>query len=172
MNQLSNSSAMPFPFMGTNLWSVNAHELDRDRRYVVKSLLMSGQVSILCGAPNTGKSAVIAAVAAHVAKGRDFAGYRTHRAAVLYVAAEDPNGIADRAYPYLNAGMTTASPFSIYPLPINLCSHEETERFVGDSIAYQTAAKCDRLLVVIDTLNLCIGDPRCIGSPARAVQRL
>tara|TARA_R110002110_G_scaffold325779_1_gene537655 strand:+ start:1398 stop:2495 length:1098 start_codon:yes stop_codon:yes gene_type:complete len=144
--------------MGENLLSVNGHQLNRDRRYVVKGLLMAGQVSMLCGAPNTGKSAVIAAVAAHIAKGRDFAGYRTCRAAVLYVAAEDPNGIADRAHPYLNAGMTAASPFNIFPLPINLCSDVKIDQFVDELIAYQRTANCDRLLAVFDTLNLCIGD--------------
>ncbi|QQA44512.1 AAA family ATPase [Pelagovum pacificum] len=149
---------MPTVFMGESLLSVNGHQLNRDRRYVVKGLLMAGQVSMLCGAPNTGKSAVIAAVAAHVAKGRDFAGYRTCRAAVLYVAAEDPNGIADRAHPYLNAGLNAASPFNIFPLPINLCSDRQIDHFVGELIAYQTAANCDRLLTVIDTLNLCIGE--------------
>ncbi len=156
--QIDTSASVVFPFMGTDLWSVNAHLLNRDRRYVVKGLLMAGQVSMLCGAPNTGKSAVIAAVAAHVAKGRDFAGYRTGRAAVLYVAAEDPTGIADRAYPYMNVGVVAASPFNIYPLPINLCSDTATDGFIRGSIAYQTSAKCDRLLIVVDTLNLCIGE--------------
>ena len=158
LHQTLNSPFTPTIFMGENLLSVNGHQLNRDRRYVVKGLLMAGQVSMLCGAPNTGKSAVIAAVAAHIAKGRDFAGYRTCRAAVLYVAAEDPNGIADRAHPYLNAGMTAASPFNIFPLPINLCSDVKIDQFVDELIAYQRTANCDRLLAVFDTLNLCIGD--------------
>ena len=157
-HQMLNSTCMPTVFMGEGLLSVNGHQLNRDRRYIVKGLLMAGQVSMLCGAPNTGKSAVIAAVAAHVAKGRDFAGYRTCRAAVLYVAAEDANGIADRAHPYLNAGMTTASPFNIFPLPINLSSDIQVDQFIDELIAYQKASECDRLLVVIDTLNLCIGE--------------
>lgn len=156
--QPSISTYQPIDFMGTPLWSVNDHELNRDRRYVVKNLLLAGQVSMLCGAPNTGKSAVIAAVAAHVAKGRDFAGHRTNRSAVLYVAAEDPHGISDRAYPYMNSGLQAACPFNIYPLPINLCSDDIIKNFIKGCFYYQRASQCDRLLIVIDTLNLCIGE--------------
>lgn len=148
----------PVQFMGKDLMCVNTHEINRDRAYVVKNLLLAGQVSILCGPPNTGKSAVIAAAASHVSMGRDFAGHKACRAAVLYVAAEDPNGIADRAYPYLAAGVTTASPFHIHPHAINLCSHDDVGYFIQQAVIYQSNSGCDRLLAVFDTLNLCIGE--------------
>lgn len=145
-------------FMGKDLMCVNTHEINRDRAYVVKNLLLAGQVSILCGPPNTGKSAVIAAAASHVSMGRDFAGHKACRAAVLYVAAEDPNGIADRAYPYLKAGVTAASPFHIHPHAINLCSSQDVGHFIQQAMIYQSNSGCERLLAVFDTLNLCIGE--------------
>lgn len=157
-NQNTVQTVSPLSFMGKDLRCVNTHEINRDRAYIVKNLLLAGQVSILCGAPNTGKSAVIAAAASHIAMGRDFAGHKASRAAVLYIAAEDPDGIADRAYPYLRAGVSAASPFHIYPHPINLCVANDVRSFIEEAAAYQTATACERLFIVIDTLNLCIGD--------------
>lgn len=157
-NQDINSGIKPLAFMGKDLLCVNSHEINRDRSYIVKNLLLAGQVSILCGAPNTGKSAVIAAAASHIAMGRDFAGHKASRAAVLYIAAEDPDGIADRAYPFLRGGASAASPFHIHPHAVNLCSTQEVEHFIEESVVYKHAAGCDKLLVVIDTLNLCVGD--------------
>lgn len=83
--------------LGRPLMSANAFQIDANRPYVVKHLLLARQVSMLCGAPNTGKSAVLACISAHVAMGRDFAEHRVRRAVVVYVAAEDPNGIGERA---------------------------------------------------------------------------
>ena len=157
-NPSTNLTSKPLLFMGKDLRCVNTHEINRNRTYIVKNLLLAGQVSILCGAPNTGKSAVMAAAASHIAMGRDFAGHRAARAAVLYIAAEDPDGIADRAYPYLRAGVSAASPFHIHPHPINLCAAQEVGYFIEEAVAYQDATGCDRLFVVVDTLNLCIGD--------------
>lgn len=145
-------------FMGKPLLCANDHEIDRNRRYIVKDLLLAGQVSMLCGAPNLGKSAVSAAAMSHIAMGRDFAGKRVQRAAVLYVAAEDPKGIADRAYPYMSAGRATASPFHIHETPINLCSTDEVNVFIDNALRYLVATGCENLIIVIDTLNLCIGD--------------
>lgn len=57
--------------------------------------MISRQLGKLCDASNTKRPAVTAAVAAHVAKGCDFAVYWVCRVAVCSVPAEDPNGTAD-----------------------------------------------------------------------------
>jgi hypothetical protein len=176
-NHITTVKHKPLLFMGKDLRCVNTHEINRNRAYIVKNLLLAGQVSILCGAPNTGKSAVIAAAASHIAMGRDFAGHRASRAGVLYIAAEDPDGIADRAYPYLRAGIRAASPFHIHPHPVNLCAAHEVAYFIEEAAAYQTATGCDGLFIVIDTLNLCIGDgdensARDMGQAMGSAQRI
>lgn len=87
------SSATALTFCGHPLICANTHQINRNRRYVVKNLLLAGQVSMLCGAPNTGKSAIIAATCGHIAMGRNFGGQKVARAAVLYVAAEDSEAV-------------------------------------------------------------------------------
>jgi hypothetical protein len=156
--QITTPKTTPVSFMGKDMQCVNTHEINRDRAYIVKNLLLAGQVSILCGAPNTGKSAVMAAAASHIAMGHDFAGHKASRAAVLYVAAEDGGGIADRAYPYIRDGVSAASPFYIHSHAVNLCATHEVSYFIEAAAAYQTTINCDRLFIVFDTLNLCIGD--------------
>ena len=58
------------------------------KEWMVKDLLGSGELSIVYGAPGSGKSVVVADMAAHVAAGRDWQGQRVRQGGVLYIAAE------------------------------------------------------------------------------------
>jgi RecA-family ATPase len=145
-------------FLGRPLISAPDYIVPLDRPYVIKGLLLTGQVSMLAGPPNIGKSSVISCLAANVALGRNIGPWRVKRSLVLYVAAEDPEGIAERT-----AGHWMEAPGDISHFYILGCSADLTDAAVMAEFKRHTAqlkAKtgADQLLIVFDTLNLCIGD--------------
>lgn len=165
--------------LGRQLVSANSFQIDTHRPYIVKNLLLGRQVSMLCGSPNTGKSAVISCIASHVAMGRDFAGYKAQRAGVVYVAAEDPNGIGERAFPYMTAASQSTAPFYILGRSLDLSNPNEVNKFIGDMMNLLAGTGLEHLLIILDTMNLCIGDGdensardmgRAIGSAQRIAQ--
>lgn len=58
------------------------------KHWLIRDMLGAGELSFIYGAPGSGKSVVVADMAAHVAAGLDWRGKRVARGAVLYVAAE------------------------------------------------------------------------------------
>jgi hypothetical protein len=63
---------------------------------VVEELLVRGTLSLVSAQPNTGKSALILDLAAHVARGEAWRGLEVEQGGVLYVAAESPESIRAR----------------------------------------------------------------------------
>lgn len=156
----SQSLAPPEPglFLGQRLLSAPAFKINLNRNYLAKGLLLASQVSILVGPPNTGKSSVVACLAASISMGRAVGETRVKRAAVLYVAAEDPNGIAERAYGYFQTEPTNLAHFYIHGFPVNLADEAEMKAFCGEARRLRREVDVANLLIVFDTLNLCIGD--------------
>src|SRR5690606_8098303 len=64
--------------------------------YVVKDILAPGNVACLYGAPGAGNSMLGPYVAYMVALGERVFDKRTRKGKVLYIAAEDPSGLARR----------------------------------------------------------------------------
>lgn len=169
----------PGNFLGKPLISAATFTIDLDRPYLVKNLLLGSQVSLLVGPPNIGKSSVIACLAASISMGRALGETRVKRSTVLYVAAEDPNGIAERAYGYFQAQPSDLAHFYIHAWPVNLADDEEMRNFLTHGLRLRDATNADRMLIVFDTLNLCIGDgdensardmSRVIGNAQRLAQ--
>lgn len=148
----------PGLILGKPLLSATTFQVGLNREYLVKGLLLSSQVSILVGPPNTGKSSVVACLAASIAMGRAVGEARVKRGAVLYVAAEDPNGIAERAYGFFQTEPTDLAHFYIHGWPVNLSEEAEMAAFCIDARRFHRELGAERLLIVFDTLNLCIGD--------------
>lgn len=126
--------------------------------FVVKNLFRPGEVAMLAGAPGLGKSTIAASIAAHAAQGRNLADLPVRNAVVIYYAAEDPHGVLCRAYPYMRDPAWAHAPFYVVHGAPNLLdpeTPEEVARFVSDK---QKEHKCDQALVIIDTLNLSIGE--------------
>lgn len=148
----------PVLFLGKPLVSAATFKIDLNRQYLAKGLLLAGQVSVLVGSPNTGKTSVIACLAASVAQGIPVGDIRVNRAVVIYVAAEDPNGIAERAYGYFQSEQTEPAHFYIYGWPINMADEEEMKEFCNEARNMRQNLSAEGMLIVFDTLNLCIGD--------------
>lgn len=145
-------------FLGKPLLSASTFTVDLNRPYLVKNLLLEAQVGLLVGPPNIGKSSVVACLAASVSTGRALGQMRVKRAAVLYVAAEDPNGIAERAFGFFQSHAADIADFDIYGWPVDLSDDKAMKAFCSAAQRFRRERNADRLLIIFDTLNLCIGD--------------
>lgn len=144
--------------LGQETVSANTHKPNPDPNYIVQRFLFPGEVSMFAGPSNLGKSAVVASIAAHVAMGRDICGMRVSRAAILYVAAEAAKGVLKRAFPFLCQKSGRAAAFEVLDMPVDLSDSKLIEKFSSDALAFKEYHGCDDLVVVFDTLNLCMGD--------------
>lgn len=145
-------------FHGKPLVSAANSPLELNIPYVVKGLLYAEEISLLVGPPNIGKSSVVASIAASVSTGRALGEMRVKRAAVLYVAAEDPRGIRARAYGFFKTHAADIAHFDIYGWPVDLSNAQQMGKFTDAAKKYAEARTAERMLIVFDTLNLCIGD--------------
>ncbi|SLN42363.1 hypothetical protein PSA7680_02116 [Pseudoruegeria aquimaris] len=162
MNQYSYFKTPPAEFppriLGCETISANAFQPDPDPDYIVQRFLFPGEVSMFAGPSNLGKSAIVASIAAHVAMGRDFCGMRVSRAAILYVAAEAAKGVLKRAYPFLSQRSAKAAAFAVLDMAVDLSNQQEVQRFATDAANFRDYHGCENLMIVFDTLNLCMGD--------------
>ncbi|WP_170593068.1 AAA family ATPase [Ruegeria arenilitoris] len=156
--QTTTASQQPPQILGCTTISANNHAPDPDPAYIVQHLLFPGQVSMFAGPSNLGKSAIIASVCAHVAMGRDFCGMRVSRGAILYIAAEAPKGVLNRAFPYLSQKAAQTAPFEVLDQPVDLSNDQLVGQLAKDALAFRDHHGCDNLMIVFDTLNLCLGD--------------
>lgn len=130
-----------------------------NRPYLVKGLLLPKQISVLAAPPNTGKSCIVAALLAKLSQGHPFAGRRVRKSAVLYVGAEDPDGIATRADGHFATNEDKASSeFLILDRAIDLSRRDIVMRFIKDVKRYKAKITATRVVIVFDTLTLSIGN--------------
>lgn len=145
-------------FMGRKLICAEKEKPNPNKPYIVKGLFLEAQVSLLVGPPNTGKSSVVAFLAAKAALGEDIGSFRTKPALVLYIAAEDPKGISERTYAYLQTPTPDYRGFLIHDRPFDLTNNLAMKRAVSDVKKLIRDTEAKRMMIIYDTLNLCIGD--------------
>tara|TARA_R110000850_G_C9970527_1_gene465142 strand:+ start:398 stop:1528 length:1131 start_codon:yes stop_codon:yes gene_type:complete len=145
-------------YNGAKPISANRYIPNPNRPFLVKGLLLEGQVGMIAGEPNLGKSAIMACIASHVAMGRDIGDMKVNRAAVLYLAAEDPEGILERAYPFMHDAPVGAATFDVLEEVPDFTNKAEVDKFKKYASEFQAYHNCERMLIVVDTLNLSIGD--------------
>lgn len=129
-----------------------------NRPYVVKNLLWPREVGMIAGAPGLGKTTMMAALAAHVSQGRNFGSLSVKNAVVIYYAAEDAHGVLCRAHPYSSDPNCATAPFYVVHDAPDLTDPSCISRIVAFCEAKKRQHYADRVLVVFDTLNRCIGD--------------
>ena len=145
-------------FLGKPLLSVAKFRPEINRPYLAKNLLLEAQVSLLVGPPNIGKSSVVAALAASISTGRALGKIAVKPGCVLYVGAEDSNGIAERGYGFFQTHAADIADFEIYGQPVDLTDEGGMKEFAGAAALFARQRRAERMLIVFDTLNLCIGD--------------
>ncbi|MEP2890450.1 AAA family ATPase [Tateyamaria sp.] len=148
----------PPRILGQETISANDHQPNPDPDYIVQRFLFPGEVSMFAGPSNLGKSAIVASIAAHVAMGRNFCGMRVSRAAILYVAAEAAKGALNRTHPFLSQTSARVAAFEVLDMAVDLSNPNEVKKFTADAEKLRDYHGCDNLLIVFDTLNLCMGD--------------
>lgn len=124
-----------------------------DANYIVQGWLLAGKISILYGASNVGKTFVTLDLAAHVASGKSWRGFKVKPGPVVYVAAEGGDGIRNRiaAIQKVVPDLLVGADFNLLPTHIDL--HEQ-----GDAMALCEAMPTETAaLVVIDTMARCMG---------------
>lgn len=144
--------------MGAQTIRPEQHDITSSRPYIVKKLLLEAQVSILAGPPNTGKSSIAAMLAAKVALGENINQFRTKQAAVIYNAVEDHLGIIERAHGHLDNRPDHFPGLLVTHRPMDLRSQQEMDKAIADVLNIKKRTGADRVMVVIDTLNLSVGD--------------
>jgi KaiC/GvpD/RAD55 family RecA-like ATPase len=147
----------------------------KQRGYLVKGLIAPGDLVVLFGPPGSGKSVLAPYLAHAVAAGRIVFGRRVRPGPVLYIAAEDPEGMKMRATA-LRAVYGDAEGMRIAPEAVNLQSDGTTEP--PDLTAILAAAdKLGAVLVVLDTVakafpGLDENDARSMGRAVHSLRRL
>ncbi|MCE6962261.1 helicase RepA family protein [Cereibacter sphaeroides] len=152
------SAEFPDYFDGANIRSAVDFKIATARPYLVKGMLLEGQVSLLCGPPNTGKTAVAASIAAHVARGMDMGRRRVRKGGVFYIAAEDATGVLERAYPFMNGSGERPGAFMVSGKPIDLRDGSDVASLIRWIESWKKAEGHERVMVFVDTLNLSVGD--------------
>jgi len=138
----------PFPTGEPNL----------DQTYLVKEWLQPGQMSVLVGQSNVGKTFVALDLLLAIARGKMWFGKRTERRAVAYLAAEGTTGIAMRLHAYkrhhkLADQDVEKLPFGYLAAPVNLRdSIAEQEDLIEILKGFEEQAGMPLGLVVVDTL--------------------
>jgi len=146
-------------FSGFIAKHISEISLNVNRPYLVKGLLLPKQVSVLAAPPNTGKSCIVAALLAKLSQGHEFAGRKVRRSAVLYVGAEDPEGIAIRAEGHFATDEDkAASEFLVLDRAVDMYRSAIAKKFIADVKAYKKKVTANRLIIVFDTLTLSIGN--------------
>lgn len=154
---ITNKFNSNFEILGVEAQHAPSYEPDLNPEYAVKGLLNIGEVSVLYGAPGLGKTAIVAAICAHVALEKKFADFETKRTCVIYFAAEDAPGVHKRAYPYLSTSSFKGAPFYIVPSGFDLTNSQTVEKVIRFIKEIMGAHSIDQSLIVFDTLNRMLG---------------
>ena len=132
-----------------------------DTQDFVEDTLGIGQMSVVYGESNSGKTFFACDLALHTSMGWDWRGLETEQTGVIYCALEGTHGITNRLAAfkdhYKDKMQGEIPPFGIITTGINLLDPEaDTRRLIDTVIAAQDRAPQPVGLIVIDTLSRAI----------------
>lgn len=123
-----------------------------ERSYLVKGWLNRGELSMLVGPSNVGKSFLAVDLAHHVAKGLAWHGVRVTAGPVLYIAAEGAGGFVNRV------AALHEPRFWVLPVPVTLIGGESSDAEPLAEIVAELARTHGRYaLIVVDTMARVMG---------------
>lgn len=133
-------------------------EPDLHWNYTVRDLLRRGEVSLLYGPSNVGKSALAGLLASCVAAGAPFCGRPTRRGLVVHVAAESPTSVAERSIAYRDVCVPgEAAPYVVRRTAVNLGDPASVAKFLAELRFLARLHDEEVVLVIFDTLVLSLG---------------
>lgn len=144
--------------------SASSVAVQRDQPYVVKGWLLAGQIGMIVGPSNVGKSFLALDIAHHVALGNEWHGRRVSAGEVLYIAAEGGATFQNRVAALNHAAERAGADLSGLRLWL-LASPVALTGAASDAAALAEAVKGlqrnrgagDFRLIVVDTLSRAMG---------------
>ena len=136
---------------------------DLTQRGLIKNFILEGELSLLYGDSNTGKTFVAIDAALAVSQGIPWFGYKTRRKGVLYIASESGGSVGNRVAAYCMHRELDSVPaaFLLNPNTVDLNDKRLLRYLLSDldKIIHctQEDTGLDIGLVVIDTLNASMG---------------
>lgn len=125
---------------------------------LIEGTLIQGGMTVVYGDSNTGKSFLVLDMVAHVSLGRPWMGRQCKRGAVVYLAAESPRSIIDRARALSERMGVQLDQLFIVNCPIDLHDANGDAMAVVDTIAAIEAQHgVEVTLIVGDTLARVMG---------------
>ena len=125
---------------------------------LVEGMLMQGGMTVIYGDSNTGKSFLTLDMVAHISTGRDWMGRKVKQSAVVYLAAESPRSIIDRARALEAHMKEPLHQLFIVNCPIDLFDEKgDTLAVVNTIIKIESQFNTRVGAVVADTLARVIG---------------
>ncbi|MET0000048.1 MAG: AAA family ATPase [Candidatus Thiodiazotropha lotti] len=128
------------------------------RTYLVENLIEKGRVYELLGKWKGGKTIVAIDLANHLAHGLSWAGFRTLKCLVIYVAGEAVEDVMIRNEGWrLHQKIKECAPFQIRTIPVSLSDPTEARRLYHEIVELSDQHPDLPILLVIDTLARNIG---------------
>lgn len=120
----------------------------------VQGMFGRGQMSVVYGESNCGKTFFMTDLAFHVALGRQWRDRRVDRGGVVYVALEGSYGLANRIYAFQKDNMMLKAdmPFAVIPSPVNFLDPKGNIAEFIEVIEEIKEQIGDIKLIVVDTL--------------------
>jgi len=127
-------------------------------KWHIKKILPAKEVAAIYGPPGAGKSFMALDMACHIAEGRDWMGFRTKRANVVYLVLEAANGFSGRlkAWQIHSKRSLPDNFFVIKHSPFAFSSPLDIKQLV-ESIEYVIRNSNQGLIIFIDTLARAMG---------------
>ena len=142
----------------------------------VENLLINGQMSVLYGPSNSGKTFFATDLSLHVALGWNWRGLEVDQGSVLYLAMEGSYGIRNRVVAFRDHyNVAEKIPFSVVPVAINFLN-DDIEKLIN-TVRMASRRLGNVKMVVVDTLSRALagGDengPKDMTAFVGAVDRL
>lgn len=144
--------------------SAGSVTVQRNQPYVVKGWLLAGQISMIVGPSNVGKSFLALDIAHHTALGKSWHGRRVNGGEVLYIAAEGGGTFQNRVAAINQAAERagddlTDSRLWLLANPVTLTGAEtDAAALVGAVKGLQSERGAgDFRLIVVDTMSRAMG---------------
>ena len=127
-----------------------------DAHDFVEDFLCEGQLSVVFGDANVGKTFIVFDLAMRAARGKKWSGKETDRGLVIYIAGEGAGGMKRRIAAYLkHHGIEDASdiPFVLIPEMINFRDPQSVEALVATVKEIGAHFGMPVRWIIVDTLN-------------------
>lgn len=153
-NQIPEFDAAPKPAKppAQIFWAADAKPV-LTQSYLVKGWLGAGQMSVVYGPSNVGKSFIVLDLAYHVAANMEWQGSKVNGGPVLYLATEGGHAFKNRVYALTQKYDRLDVPLAVRASPVDLL-HPEADMPELGALCQQIEQQHGKLaMIVVDTLS-------------------